>query len=351
MASCFVLVDGSNILRRYRHRPDLLEANAEERFLGSLKGFLSFLSSVATGRGLIVKKGTFVVAWDRGVSSFRRNVFPEYKKKKEGGGRKESDTVPPHLREFLPTVSPSTGSSPYLLGREILHERILPSLGVSSVMVDGAEADDIIAMVVNKMGERETPLFIYSSDRDYIQLLKEDKVEMVDAANDRSFTENGIIRDYDLHPVHWRVQWKIYRAICGDVSDGIPGISGAGEKAALQYSQQVIDSLTRGKTFLASLVGLQRPKYTNKSTYEMITSTDGHRVLTRNLSLMDLENPMSNDSNLGKKIVRSLIQSSLIQVGVDSALDLLSEVGVGESRIDAEIVYESSTPLEFSSFL
>ena len=109
-------------------------------------------------------------------------------------------------------------------------------LGIDSVLPEDDEADDVIATLANKARSHQVKVTIISTDQGFYQLL------------------NGSIRQYDvfarqfLSPDHYRQkfsiqaeQWPSYKALIGDSSSDIPGVSGFGPKTAQEFISHQLD--------------------------------------------------------------------------------------------------------------
>ena len=90
-----------------------------------------------------------------------------------------------------------------------LLEALLHLTSVTSIKVDGFEADDVIAHLAAEW--KVGPVLVYSTDRDLLQL-----------PNVRLDGDNSIKCE--------RRYLRLYKTLVGDPSDAIPGIPGFGEK-------------------------------------------------------------------------------------------------------------------------
>lgn len=96
---------------------------------------------------------------------------------------------------------------------------------------DGREADDVIATLTQEARAAGRPVDIMSSDKDFIQLLDDPAIRLLNPAlrMDRRYTTAADIHPrYGVHP-H---QWADYRALTGDPADNIAGVKGIGPKTA-----------------------------------------------------------------------------------------------------------------------
>lgn len=118
-------------------------------------------------------------------------------------------------------------------------EVIFAKLGYTLIRVDGAEADDVIASIVNKVCHRcyckvpcvdcehakayTTDVVIFSCDRDIQQLLAWDRVLVFAAPG--LFIDRADFEEEFGFPVK---KYGIYKALIGDKSDNITGVDGFG---------------------------------------------------------------------------------------------------------------------------
>lgn len=87
------------------------------------------------------------------------------------------------------------------------------------------EADDLIAFVVQQQKYADWSKIIVSSDKDFIQLCNENTILFRPIQNEL-MTWKTIVRDFGIHPSNF----ALARAMVGDKSDNIKGISGVGLK-------------------------------------------------------------------------------------------------------------------------
>jgi DNA polymerase-1 len=143
------------------------------------------------------------VVFDVPGPSFREALYPEYKATREA--------QPEDLSAQFPVV------------REIVEAHGLPILEIP-----GVEADDVIATLV-----REAPsslrVTIVSTDKDLMQLVGP-RVQVLDTMKDRRYGPAEVEARFGVPPE--RV--LDLRALVGDPSDNIPGVSGIGEKGAAE---------------------------------------------------------------------------------------------------------------------
>ena len=97
--------------------------------------------------------------------------------------------------------------------------------------LEGYEADDIIASVANKYSVKNNlDIYIYSMDKDFMQLIKENVFLMRSSRTGEKiiFDMEKVLKEKGVET--W--QFIDYQAILGDSVDNVPGVKGIGEKGA-----------------------------------------------------------------------------------------------------------------------
>ncbi|HES7676961.1 TPA: DNA polymerase I [Streptococcus pyogenes] len=151
-----------------------------------------------------------LVAFDAGKTTFRTETYADYK-----AGRAKT---PEEFREQFPYI-----------------REMLTALGIAYYELEHYEADDIIG-TLDKMAERtEVPfdVTIVSGDKDLIQLTDENTVVEISkkgVAEFEEFTPAYLMEKMGLTPN----QFIDLKALMGDKSDNIPGVTKIGEKTGLK---------------------------------------------------------------------------------------------------------------------
>ncbi|XP_031247174.1 uncharacterized protein LOC116104878 [Pistacia vera] len=158
-----------------------------------------------------------------GGCEHRRRLLPSYKA---------------HRRKFIGLLNGSQRFSRGHVGRS--RQFIMDVLGkchVPVVKIEGHEADDVVATLVDQVLQRDYRVVIASPDKDFKQLISED-VQLVMPLKDLErwsfYTLKHYIAQYNCDP-HSDLS---LRCIMGDEVDGVPGIQhlvpGFGRKTALK---------------------------------------------------------------------------------------------------------------------
>ena len=151
-----------------------------------------------------------VVAFDAGKTTFRTEMFADYK-----AGRAKT---PEEFREQFPYI------------REMLAAR-----GIAYYDLAQYEADDIIGTLA-KMAENTSEdyqITVVSGDKDLIQLTDENTVVEISkkgVAEFEAFTPDYLMEKMGITPA----QFIDLKALMGDKSDNIPGVTKIGEKTGLK---------------------------------------------------------------------------------------------------------------------
>ncbi|HEM3485260.1 DNA polymerase I [Streptococcus suis] len=151
-----------------------------------------------------------LVAFDAGKTTFRTEMYADYK-----AGRAKT---PDEFREQFPFI-----------------RQMLDAMGVKHYELDQYEADDIIG-TLDKMAERTDVPFdvtIVSGDKDLIQLTDENTVVEISkkgVAEFEEFTPAYLMEKMGITPT----QFIDLKALMGDKSDNIPGVTKIGEKIGLK---------------------------------------------------------------------------------------------------------------------
>jgi DNA polymerase I len=180
-------------------------------------GFTSMLAIVLANRPEYA-----IAAYDIGKPTFRSQEYAEYKH-----GRK---SMPDDLRPQFDLV-----------------RRILGSLSIPMVGVEGFEADDVIGTLARKAEAMGAAVTIVSGDLDCLQLVSDSIEALVPRrgiTDTMVYGPDQVRQRYGFQPI----QLIEYKALRGDTSDNIPGVPGVGDKTAASLVQQfgTIENLLDG---------------------------------------------------------------------------------------------------------
>lgn len=200
MMKNLLIVDGNSILNRayYGIRPlttkEGIPTNAVFGMMTILKKHLDH-----------IKPDYAVIAFDLRAKTFRHIACDFYKANRK--------PMPEDLAQQLPYA-----------------KDCVKLLGFNVLELEGYEADDIIG-TVSRMTDENVHSYILTGDRDSLQLINDNtSVILVKTKEDIVYDEEKFIADFGVTPS----QYIDVKAIMGDSSDNIPGVSGIGEKGAFK---------------------------------------------------------------------------------------------------------------------
>lgn len=197
-----LVIDGNYVMQRSFHvfeKQDLRSPNGLQS--GVIYGFIKSYQ-----RLILQNRPDYVITvFDRGMSKYRRGIFPEYK-----ANRKQS---PDEVRWQFNVV------------RDYLRMS-----GWTPYVEDGVEGDDLAAKV-SKDCARDNFIILYTVDHDWKQLLGKNVVMLRPSSQgeqlvtyDDVFKELGIAAE----------RWPEIAAIIGDPGDGVIGLKGWGPAKSLK---------------------------------------------------------------------------------------------------------------------
>jgi DNA polymerase I len=127
--------------------------------------------------------------------------------------------------------------------------RLLEALKIPIVTAPGYEADDVLGTLATRASQEGYQVKILSGDRDLFQLVDDaGKVSVLYQSSNPYQRGSSGFRNFDEAAVFEKMlvrpdQIVDYKALCGDKSDCIPGVSGIGDKTAVQLLKE-FDTLT-----------------------------------------------------------------------------------------------------------
>ena len=174
----------------------------------AIYGFLSMLATL-----LHDEQPTHVaVAFDVGRTTFRTEMFPDYKAQR--------DETPPEFISQIPIL-----------------KNLLAALGITTIEKPNYEADDIIATLATTAQPLGFETLIVTGDRDALQLVNNTTTvlyPMKGVSVIHRFTPQAVQDKYGLTPE----QYPDFAALRGDPSDNLPSIPKVGEKTATKWIVQ-----------------------------------------------------------------------------------------------------------------
>ena len=198
-------IDGNSIMNRAFYGIKVL-SNSKGQFTNAITGFMNiYLKEVE-----IVQPDCAAVAFDLKAPTFRHKANADYKANRKG--------MPTELAQQMPVI-----------------KELLTGLGIKIVECEGYEADDILGTLSKACADGGDECVILTGDRDSFQLVSDRvTVRLAGTKETKVYTPQRIRDEYGVEPR----QMIEVKALMGDSSDNIKGVSGIGEKTALSLIQQ-----------------------------------------------------------------------------------------------------------------
>ena len=204
-----LVLDGNSIFNRAFYGIKLLTAK-DGTFTNAIYCFLTMLHKIKED----TNPDAVAVAFDMRAPTFRHKEYDGYKAQRKG--------MPPELAQQLPIL-----------------KELLTLLGYRIVECEGYEADDILGTLARVCTEEGHECVLATGDRDSLQLVNPSVTVRLAATKFGQpvvtvYDEAKIKEDYGVTP-HQLIDIK---ALQGDSSDNIPGVSGIGAKGAADLIQK-----------------------------------------------------------------------------------------------------------------
>lgn len=173
--------------------------NSKGQNVSALQGFFSLLHA-------LLKKDYYrvIVALDSKGPTFRHKLSPDYKAQRA--------KTPEDLHEQIDTA-----------------EKLLDTLNIATIRLNGYEADDLIASITKVLTSRAEAIDILTQDKDLMQLVGDDVcVLKVKNGEVIRMTEAAVKEQWGVPPK----KLLTLLSLKGDSADNIKGVMGVGDKTA-----------------------------------------------------------------------------------------------------------------------
>ena len=260
-----IVIDGNSILNRafYGIMGNKMLQTADGTYTNAVYGFLSIMFKILDD----LKPKYLVVAFDVKSPTKRHEMYKEYKGTRKG--------MPDELASQMPII-----------------KKVLTAMNIKIIEKAGYEADDILG-TLSRFGEKSgLEVYLLTGDRDSFQLATKKTIIRIPRTKqgkteEEDFDEAKVIETYGVKPI----QLIEVKGLMGDTSDNIPGVSGIGEKTALNLIKEYesVDNLYKQieEGNAASVKG---------KTREKIIEGKDSAILSRELGRIDVNAPI--DKNL-----------------------------------------------------
>jgi DNA polymerase I len=233
-----------------------------------------------------------IVVFDTKIKSFRNTDYPLYKANRA--------VCPPLLEPQMP-----------------FFKDIVKAFGISTMEQEGVEADDIIALLSQKLAKSDHEVLVVSGDKDLFQLVNS-KVTVFDPMKGGLFGVDEVVAKLGIYPD----QIPDYLGLMGDASDNIPGIKGIGPKTA----KQLLEKYGNLDNIISSIetIKLDKTLRGREKIAEMLEHGSADALLSRSLATVRPE----------KVSLEILLNNSRIKATSDSADNMLSDSAYNNSDTD-----------------
>jgi 5'-3' exonuclease len=307
-----LLVDGQWLFKRnFKSQPTLKSSTGN--LCGGVVGFMFSLKSIINK----VLPDRVVIAWDGfHAGKLRYDIYAPYKAKRGKDWENEDRVIASDG-----TGSPEDMEKIEFLKQKILTQNIMDELFVRQVEVDYIEADDIIAQYVLKSEEDDEIIYIFSRDKDYLQLIS-DKVSVI--TSDSMWTLNR--EEYEKKYNHTIENELLFKCFEGDKGDGIAGINGITRNTLINFFPNIAKEKYLYTRLVEECYEAKKNKKTGKrKIYDKII--EAQHDLYRNARLMNLKKPFLNVE--ARKLVDVVKHGTLDETReITSAMSIFTSAGL-----------------------
>ena len=180
--------------------------NSKGMDTSAIMGFMNSLMDVIKRE----KPDHLAVAFDKGGSDLRNELFPEYKANR--------DATPEAIKIAVPYI-----------------QALLQAMHIPIIEVAGYEADDLIGTIAKQAEKENYKVYMVTPDKDFAQLVSENIFMYKPARMGNGIEIWGIPEVLEKFEIERPEQVIDYLGMMGDSADNIPGLPGVGEKTAKKF--------------------------------------------------------------------------------------------------------------------
>jgi len=177
--------------------------NSKGMDTSAIMGFMNALMDVIKRE----KPDHLAVAFDKGGSTYRYEMYQEYKANR--------DETPEAIKIAVPYI-----------------QELLKAMHIPIIEVPGFEADDLIGTLAKQAEKEDFKVFMVTPDKDFAQLVSENIFMYKPARMGNDIEIWGIPEVLEKFEIERPEQVIDYLGMMGDAADNIPGLPGVGEKTA-----------------------------------------------------------------------------------------------------------------------
>mgnify|MGYP002883995860 CR=1 FL=1 len=296
-----LILDGLNLF--FRNFAMMNMVNPDGIHIGGLGGFFRSLGAMIRQTN---PTSVYVVFDGAGSTASRKNLLPEYKQDRDIRRITNWDA--------FDSLDEEHDSKVDQIVRIIQYLKLLP---VKTTLIDKVEADDIIAVLSNKLVEKyNSTCFIVSSDKDFVQLVT-DKVILYRPMEKEYYTPKVVKKKFGVLTENF----ILYKTLLGDNSDKIVGVKGLGEKGIFKKFPELIDK----KLTLDDIFDISARKFKEHIVYSRIVQDENR--LRNTFKIMDLSNPMVSQKE--KEYINTLIIEDIPDFNPEMFIQFYNEDKLG----------------------
>lgn len=222
MAPSLMLLDSASLYyRAFYGVPDRF-TSVSGTPTNAIRGFLDMVAQLVER----FEPEGLVACWDDDWRpQFRVDLIPSYKAHRVEEAADESASGTNESSDLEEEEMPDS-----LSVQEPVIAEVLAAIGIPVVGAEGFEADDVIAQLAR---DHDGPVLIVTGDRDLFQLVDDGRdVRVLYTA--RGLAKLGVVNEEWVREKYF-VSAQLYADFAllrGDASDGLPGVTGVGDKTA-----------------------------------------------------------------------------------------------------------------------
>jgi 5'-3' exonuclease len=210
------LLDAASLyFRAFYALPDSMTA-PDGTVVNAVRGFADMIARILTER----RPSRLVACLDADWRpAFRVRALPSYKAHRVADPVHNIEEVPDALTPQIPIILD-----------------LLDAVGLATAEADGYEADDVIGTLVAR--EATDPVEVITGDRDLFQVVRDEPTPVVVLYAGRGWAKAEVLGPreladrYGLPPENSGPAYADMALLRGDPSDGLPGVTGVGDKTA-----------------------------------------------------------------------------------------------------------------------
>ena len=183
--------------------------NSKGMDTSAIMGFMNALMDVIKRE----KPDHLAVAFDKGGSTYRYEMYQEYKAHR--------DETPEAIKIAIPYICD-----------------LLKAMHIPIIEVPGFEADDLIGTIAKQAEKQNYQVFMVTPDKDFAQLVSENIFMYKPARMGNGIEIWGVPEVLAKFEIERPEQVIDFLGMMGDAADNIPGLPGVGEKTANKFLEE-----------------------------------------------------------------------------------------------------------------